>query len=347
MPAHLAFDVGSRSLIVADITAHRIRRVRLEGNTTITCEVTTLATPEATTTSSHVEPSRPRMTGLATAPDGSIYVSFSGWMSGSLLEYGEEEKGHWIDKYSSDGVLIERIGAALGDSGRKGLVDGAPSQARFDSPSGLAVSPRGDLYICDAGNAQVRRLAARPSRVHGGPRGPWVVDSWVGSGERGWKDGRLSVAQFSYPTAIAWDSVGNGVIIGDSGSLRIRRISKAKIDLWLRELYPDTAISELVDIRRTRSDENLEIKRIREQAQELRRMRHKFKSEKKAIYEQQYDSKMKLDSEDEAMTGKKINKKSMKGIMKKQWRARAALQEGGLTDSSEMPDELGVNEMLI
>ena len=84
----------------------------------------------------------------------------------------------------------------------RGREDGPGSKARFSSPSGIAVGPAGELYVCDTGNDLLRKIS---------PDGH--VSTVLGKAANG--DIRLNT-----PTGIAVDANGN-VYISDTSSSRI------------------------------------------------------------------------------------------------------------------------------
>jgi DNA-binding beta-propeller fold protein YncE len=47
-----------------------------------------------------------------------------------------------------------------GSPGNAGLQDGQGSAARFDRPTHIAVTPSGDIYVVDSGNARIRRVTS-------------------------------------------------------------------------------------------------------------------------------------------------------------------------------------------
>jgi len=80
--------------------------------------------------------------GLALAPDGSLYIS----------EVGDNR----IRKVSPSGIITTAGGN--GTAGYSG--DGGPAtQARLNGPRSIALAPDGSLYIADASNLAVRRIA--------------------------------------------------------------------------------------------------------------------------------------------------------------------------------------------
>lgn len=87
-------------------------------------------------------------------------------------------------------------------TGSAGDVDGAALTAQFDSPTGVAVGPSGDLYVCDAENQSVRKISA--------------------DGQVSTVLGRSSITNIhlAMPTGIAVDSSGV-VYVADSHHHRI------------------------------------------------------------------------------------------------------------------------------
>ena len=166
--------------------------------------------------------------GLAVAPDGSVIIA----------SYG----GARVWRLYPDGRLVTIAGTgAVGCSG-----DGGPAtQATLRMPHGVAVGRDGSIYVGDANNGRVRRIApdgiistfAGPGQcTSGGVIG--FTDAPVGDAGAPAPDGGGTVAAvpgpgdggpanqaslfFPYGVAVAEDG---SVYIADSGNNRIRRVS--------------------------------------------------------------------------------------------------------------------------
>jgi len=87
----------------------------------------------------------------------------------------------------------------LAGTGKPGHQDGKAAKAKFHSPSGIAVGPDGELYVCDTGNNQVRKIS---NDGH--------VSTVLGTGD----------IKLQTPTGIAVDANGN-VYVSDTGTSRI------------------------------------------------------------------------------------------------------------------------------
>ena len=101
-------------------------------------------------------------------------------------------------------------------SGEEGGADGVGVAASFKSPYGLALGPKGVLYVTD--DHRVRMIS---------PAG--AVTTLAGGGERGFADGGGTVARFSCPSGIAVDAAGV-IFVADYGNHRIRRITNGVVD---------------------------------------------------------------------------------------------------------------------
>lgn len=133
---------------------------------------------------------------VAVAEDGTVYIADSG--------------NNAIRKVSTDGEVSTLAG------GKPGYRDGRGREAQFNWPTGIAVGPDGNIYVCDSGNNKIRRIT---------PDG--VVSTIAGRIVAGRSDGTAFEAEFNFPTGIAVDKMGN-IYIADSGNNLIRKIVKER-----------------------------------------------------------------------------------------------------------------------
>lgn len=104
-----------------------------------------------------------------------------------------------------------------GRAGRTGSADGVNGTARFNNPFGVVTGPGGNVFVMDANNHTVRKLA---------PAGAdWVVSTIAGNaGNSGTNNGTNGAAGFNSPLAAAAD--GNGdLLVADTSNSTIRRLT--------------------------------------------------------------------------------------------------------------------------
>jgi len=164
----------------------------------------------------------------------------------------------------------------LAGTGAAGHDDGPALEASFDGPCGLAVGPRGDLFVCETGNHTVRKIASNGhvSTVAGGtgklglntPTGiavdrhgtAYVCDTYHCRIVRIDTDGTLSVlaggkqgnldhrdplrAEFHLPRAVAVDASG-ALFIADFRNDAIRRIDRSGVRTIVEQCGGPTALT--------------------------------------------------------------------------------------------------------
>ena len=122
--------------------------------------------------------------------------------------YVTDSNSRTIRKVTAAGAVT----TLAGDIFRAGSADGIGVAAQFHDPSGVAVDAAGNLFIADAGNHLIRRVAPDGTvTTIGGSAG--VISS---------ADGIGSAALFNYPTGIAVDGAAN-LYIADRDNNAIRK----------------------------------------------------------------------------------------------------------------------------
>ncbi len=178
------------NLYVADAGNFRIRKITPDGTVSTVAGSGRPGNKEGPALEAEfVQP-----TGVAVAPDGSLYIADKG--------------AHRIKRLTPHGIVMIVAG-----SGEPGYRDGLGYFAQFQEPVAVAVDDVGNLYISDTGSHTVRRIDR-----------DGIVMTVAGSGQPGDKDGLRSETAFSHPSGIGIDPEGN-LILSDSQNHRIRKIT--------------------------------------------------------------------------------------------------------------------------
>ncbi len=187
-PSTLALD-GDDHLLVANTGAHTILRVDLKKRQTSVIAGVDGASGDQDGPAGQARFNGP--VGLCVSHDGTIFIADT---------YNDR-----IRTISTDGQVRTIAG------GREpGFADGAGSDARFDTPCGIAIAGDGSLLVADTGNHRIRRVE---------PNGR--VTTIAGNGVAEEIDGRPLEASFDQPTSIAVRDE-RSFYVADSAGLTVR-----------------------------------------------------------------------------------------------------------------------------
>jgi hypothetical protein len=138
--------------------------------------------------------------GIAVAGDGTITLA--------------DTANGTIRRITASGLVTTLAGSTT----NRGNNDGVGSSATFSSPRGLALSPAGTVFVADAMNHTIRRIALNA-----------VVDTFAGTaGVMGAADGTGSAGRFNFPTGVALDPAGVLYVV-DTTNNTIRRITPSGV----------------------------------------------------------------------------------------------------------------------
>jgi len=187
---------GAGNVLVADTFNHALRKVARNG------AVSTLAgNGEAGYADGEGSAARFNQPwGITVDADGIIYVTDSG--------------NNCVRQVGPDDVSVSTL-AGDGIEG-SGFANGLGLNARFDTPSGLALDTDGHLIVADMGNNCIRRVTTAEG----------CVTTVAGSAEhdRGFADGEGAAARFNGPLDITVDG-HNNILVADTKNNRIRMIA--------------------------------------------------------------------------------------------------------------------------
>lgn len=101
--------------------------------------------------------------------------------------YVADSENHAIRRVSPERVVTTVYGAL--EEG--GFIDGAPTAARFNLPTGVAFDSSGNLYVSEIGNHALRKIDTQGNTTT------------IAGGQRGNRNGIGSAASFDYPFSLA------------------------------------------------------------------------------------------------------------------------------------------------
>jgi DNA-binding beta-propeller fold protein YncE len=187
-PSAIAFDEDG-NLVVANTGAHTIMRVDLKTSRSSIIAGTDSVSGSADGSSYEAQFNGP--VGVGCGEAGSIYVA---------------------DTYNDRIRVISRDGQVrtLAGGSEPGFADGTGSNARFDTPCGIAIAEDGSLLVADTGNHRIRRVELNGR-----------VTTVAGTGEAEERDGVPLEAAFDEPTAITVRD-RDSFYVADAGGSTIR-----------------------------------------------------------------------------------------------------------------------------
>ncbi|MET9469515.1 RICIN domain-containing protein [Streptomyces sp. NPDC006544] len=194
-PREVAVDRAG-NLYIADSENNRIRKVTVDGQ---------IGTVAGTGTAGFSGDG-----GLAVAAELNCPYGVAVDSTGNL--YIADTDNHRVRQVTPDGQI--RTVAGTGTPGFSG--DGGPAAAaQLNSPYGVAVDGAGDLYLTDAENHRVRRVA-----------GDGTISTVAGTGTGGFSGdgGPAASAQLDFPLGVAADTTGT-LYVSDHNNHRVRRVA--------------------------------------------------------------------------------------------------------------------------
>ncbi len=191
-PMGMALDPAG-NLYVADRNGYALRKVGVDGTvTTVAGALGFYGYADGQGSDAHFD----WMTGIVRTADGGFVVS--------------DAYNHTLRKISPTGF----VSTFAGTPGVPGYLNGPGLSAKFDTPQQLAIDATGNIYVADAQNRVIRKVA---------PDG--TVSLFAGTPNSfGRLDGAPGVGQMYYPTGLARDSHGN-LVVGDQYNQSIRLVA--------------------------------------------------------------------------------------------------------------------------
>jgi len=194
-PIGIVYNPLDGALYVTDNGNNEIRRVTTSGVVTLFAGSSTGASGLTNGTGTAAAFNAPE--GIAIDASGNFYVT--------------DQNNNEIRKITSAGVVSLVAGSTTGVSG---TTDGLGTAATFNTPTGIAVDPSGNLYVSERGAPMDIRFISTSGQV-----------VTVAGGSLGNVDGNGTAAEFDDPYLMAFDPATGSLIIPDTHNSSYRKMS--------------------------------------------------------------------------------------------------------------------------
>jgi sugar lactone lactonase YvrE len=213
-PSAMAMD-SSGNLYICDTANFRIRKVDTSGNISTICGTGTKGDSGDGKAATDAEIGYPG--GIAVDAAGNIFFS--------------DTANHKIRKIDSKGIITAFAGTGTnGFSGdytdyvkeynKANNITTLPvaTDAKINTPTGIAADTAGNVYFCDTGNNRIRRVSVTDS----------TITTVAGDGTGAfYGDGAAAIySELNHPISLAFDA-GQNLYVADSLNHRIRKIAAA------------------------------------------------------------------------------------------------------------------------
>jgi hypothetical protein len=199
-PYAISLSPDDSYALVADFNNHLIRKITMATASVETFAGTSGSSGTLAGVGTNARFNRP--IGVAISPDGTFAL---------VSNYD----GHGINKII---LTTAEVSILAGVANSRGSANGFGTNAKFNNPFALAISPGGDFsVVADFSNHQIRLIHISTSEV----------TTLAGTGSAGNTNGAATSAQFNRPYGVAISSQAEGsyVLVADNYNSLIRKIS--------------------------------------------------------------------------------------------------------------------------
>ncbi|MGN6645196.1 MAG: hypothetical protein ACTHJT_01595 [Cytophaga sp.] len=145
--------------------------------------------------------------------------------------YVTDKINNQIYKISQTGTLELFAGCGLKS------FDGPAAKAFFNTPAGMVMDKKGNLFVSDKKNHNIRKIDIKGN-----------VTTFAGAGNKGRADGKGTEALFNEPMGLAIDKKGN-IYVADKGNNKIRIIRKnGLVETFAQNTASDNHFAQPIDI---------------------------------------------------------------------------------------------------
>jgi hypothetical protein len=156
----------------------------------------------------------------------------------SNVLYFCDSYNHCIRKVN---ILTRQDSTIARASNQLGCKDGVGAEAIFNTPRGICVDKKENLYICDLGNHSIRKITlqnqSKKTLQDQKPEDSIVSTLFGEPGNEGIKDGGKSVATLKFPHSIFYDSKSNSLLFTQWHAVRRIKLKRNFLEWKLTKIF--------------------------------------------------------------------------------------------------------------